>query len=260
MSDDIHEPDHEPPLTLRRFRAEAEAVWEGIPERFREGALLMVHPEAEPDPEYPDVFFLGACEAAFAALEDAHAASGDYRQGDRQSLLHVWFGSFVEMAARAQAFDWVGELEETILHELTHHWEHRAGLDGLDRFDAAQIINFRRLRGLEAPMYYWRDGEPWADKRWHIDGDVFVEVDGPPPWTVRAEDGGTARAVPDPIDGWATLPGRGAPFDGRRGDLIVAPRRPEPVGLLRRLWRRLRGRAADAGPARESPEDPSKDR
>lgn len=229
-----------PPLTLEVFRAEAGAVWDAIPTHFRDGAILLVHPEAEPDPVHEAVFFLGACESAFGPLEDALAASGDYRQGDRQSVLHVWFGSFVEMQARALDFDWPYELEETILHELTHHWEHRAGLDGLDRFDAAQIINFRRLRGLAAPMYFWRDGEPWDGGRWHIDGDVFVEVDGPPPWRVRAEDGAEVDATPDPADGWATLPGRGAVFDGRRGDLIVAPRPVERPGLGQRLWRAVR--------------------
>lgn len=226
---------------LARFRAEARAIWNDIPARFREGALLMVHPEAEPDPEHPEVFFLGACEPQFAALEDALAASGDPRTGDRQSLLHVWHGSFEQMAARANAFDWRGELEETILHELTHHWEQRAGLDALDRFDAAQIINFRRLRGHPAPMYFWRDGEPWHDERWHIDGDVFVEVDGEPPWTVMGEDGAPVTCTPDPIDGWATVEGCGALFDGARGDLIVAPRPAERVGPLRRVWRRFFG-------------------
>ncbi len=230
-----------PPLEMEGFRAEAEAVWDAIPDHFRDGAILLIHPEAEPDPEYESVFFLGACESAFGPLEDALAASGDYRPGDRQSVLHIWFGSFVEMAARAVDFDWPYELEETILHELTHHWEHRAGLDGLDRFDAAQLTNFRRLRGQAVPMYFWRDGEPWAGGRWHIDGDVFVEVDGPPPWTVRAEDGETVTAEPDPMDGWATLYERGAIFDGRRGDLIVAPRPPDRSGPLRRLGRWLRG-------------------
>jgi len=229
-----------PPLGMEAFRAEAEAVWEAIPEHFRDGAILMLHPEAEPDPEYASVFFLGACEPAFAPLEDALAASGDYRQGDRQSVLHIWFGSFVEMAARAVDFDWPYELEETILHELTHHWEHRAGLDGLDRFDAAQIINFQRLRGLAVPMYFWRDGEPWPDGRWHIDGDVFVEVPGPPPWAVVADDGERLEVEPDPMDGWATVPEAGAAFDGRRGDLIVAPEPPERLGWAGRIWRAIR--------------------
>lgn len=230
-------------LKLRRFRAEAETVWRGIPARFREGALLMVHPEAEPDPdpEHGDVFLLGACEPQFAALEDAFAASGDPRTAERQSILHVWYGSFVEMEARAVEFDWRGELEETILHELTHHWEQRAGLDALDRFDAAQMQNFRRHRGHAVPLYYWRDGEPWSDGRWHIDGDVFVEVDGPPPWTVVAEDKREITCEPDPDDGFATLPGRGAVFDGARGDLIVAPRAVERQGILQRAWRRLFG-------------------
>lgn len=228
-------------LKLRRFRAAAETFWRGIPAKFRQGALLMVHAEAEPDPEHGDVFLLGACEPQFAALEEAFAAAGDPRPGDRQSILHLWYGSFVEMQARAVSFDWQGELHETILHELTHHWEQRAGLDALDRFDAAQIINFARLRGQRPPMYFWRDGEAWGEGRWHIDGDVFVEVDGPPPWTVMGEDGREVVCSPEPDDGFATVAGRGAIFDGARGDLIVAPRAVERPGVLRRMWRRVFG-------------------
>lgn len=202
--------------------------------------MLLVHEEAEPDPEHPDVFLLGACEPACAALEDALAAAGDLRPAEKQSVLHLWYGSFVAMAERARAFNWACELEETILHELTHHWEQRAGLDGLDRFDAAQVENFRRLRGCRVLPGFWRDGEAWHDGRWHIDGDVFVEVDGPPPWTVLDGLGQQVQAVPDECSGIATLPGHGAMFDGERGDLVVAPRPRPRAGLLRRFANWLR--------------------
>lgn len=230
------------PLRLRRFKQHARRFWDAIPARFREGAVLMIHDEPNPDPELDEVYFFGMCEPAFAALEDAVAASGDPRPSERQSLVHVWYGSFAETAARARQFDWRGELEETILHELTHHWEHRAGLDGLDRFDAAQLINFGRLRGLAAPLYFWRDGEPDGDHAWIIDADRFVEVEGPPPWTVDPGDGGPpVTCEPDPYDGFATIPGRGAALDGAQGDLIVAPRLPERPTLWQRV-RRLFGR------------------
>ncbi len=220
------------------FRRLAERYWREIPERFRAGATLLVHNEAEADAHNPGVFLLGACEAAFPALEDAYAAAADPRPGDRQSLVHVWFGSFREMAERAVSFDWEYELEETVLHELMHHWEQRAGLDGLDRFDEAQIINFWRLRGREVPWGYWRAGEPAGDHTWRIDGDLFIEVCGPPPWTMDPEDGGEVVEVwPDATDGFATVYGRGGLFDGERRDLVVA-QRPSP---RRSLWSRLVG-------------------
>ena len=220
------------------FRRLAERYWDEIPDRFREGAVLLVHDEAEPDTLNDGVFLLGACEPQFPALEDAYAAAADPRPGDRQSLVHIWFGSFRAMAERAVSFDWEAELEETLLHELMHHWEQRAGLDALDWFDVAQMINFGRLRGLEVRWGYWRHGEARGPHRWEIDGDVFMEVEGAPPWRVDPGDGGEVLELsPDPLDGFATVYGRGRLFDGERRDLVVA-RRPPPK---RSLWSKLVG-------------------
>lgn len=219
------------------FHDHAEAFWASIPERFRDGAVLLVHRDRKPDPLNPGVFLLGMCEAAFAELVDALAWNGDIRLDERQSLVHIWHGSFAAMAERAVSFAWVDELEETILHELTHHWEHRAGLDGLDRYDAAQLINFRRLRDLEVPFGFWRDGEVEGPDRWRIDGDVFIEVEGPPPWSVQAPDGRQLSCMPDPLDGWATVYEAGALFDGVRGDLVVAPKPPQRPNW----WQRIKG-------------------
>jgi hypothetical protein len=229
-----------------RFEALAEAFWADIPERFRVGAVLLVHPEAQPDAEHPEVFLLGMCEPAFTAFEDAMAWAGDLRVDERQSLVHIWYGSFAALEARATAFAWRDELEETLLHELTHHWEGRAGLDGLDRFDAAQLMNLQRLRGLAVPPGFWRDGEPLGPGRWHIDGDVFVEVAGPPPWSLAdPPDGGPSvhDLRPEPPEVYAVLPGRGLPFDGERGDLVVA----SAPAARQTWWHRLKARWGGAG-------------
>lgn len=216
------------------FDARAFEIWAGIPARFRAGCVLLVHPDTRPDPDDPAVFMLGMCEAAFAGTVDMPI-------GETQSIVHIWHGSFAAISARAREFDWDEELEETILHELTHHWEGRAGLMGLDLFDAAQISNFHRRRGLPVAAGFWRHGERHAGvDGWVIDGDVFVEVPGPPPWTVHPPDGGPAVTVrPDPVDGWATIFERGLPFDGAPGDLVIAPRPPLTVWQrLRRFFRR----------------------
>ena len=224
-------------MRRRDFRRHAERFWADIPERFRVGATLLVHDDAEPDPEHPGVFLLGACEPAFGALEEALDAVGGVSPMDRESLIHLWYGSFEAMDAESRAFDWTGELEETLLHELTHHWEQRAGLDALDRFDAAQIENFRRRRGLPFAPAFWRDGVPDGERRWLIDGDLFVELEGDPPWRVEPGDAGPALEVsPEPESAIAVVEGRGGLFDGERGQLIVGrapPRRPA-------WWRRLR--------------------
>ncbi len=161
----------------------------------------------------------------------------DPRIAERQSLVHVWYGSFAAMAERAAEFDWAYELEETLLHELQHHWEGRSGQFGLDLFDLAQIENFRRLRDLDVAWGYWRDGEVRGEHTWEIDGDLFHEVEGPPPWTIDPEDGGPPiECSPDPRDGFATILGRGGSFDGARGDLVVAQRPPEPSVWWRKLF------------------------
>jgi len=97
-------------------------------------------------------------------------------------------------------------------------------------------MNFRRQRGLPAPPGYWRDGEPAGEHRWVIDGDLFVEVDGAPPWTVDPGDGGPEiRCEPDGERGVATVERRGASLDGARGDLVVAQR----PAARHPFWRRL---------------------
>ena len=157
------------------------------------------------------------------------------------SRIHLWYGSFLTLYDSTRSFDWKGELEETLLHELTHHWEHRAGLDDLDRFDHAQWQNFRRRRGGRVPAFFWRGGESVGPGRWEIDGDVFVECPLPAPWTVIAGDGKQVECSPEDGGAWAVLAGRGALFDGTRGDLIVAHAPPETPGRLRRWLHRLRG-------------------
>lgn len=221
------------------FRRHAERFWAEIPPHFRAGAVLLVHWEAEPDPENPGVYLFGACEPAFGALDEALDLAGGQSPLDRRNLVHLWYGSFAATARDAAGFDWKGEIEETLLHELTHHWEGRAGLDGLDRFDAAQLVNFRRVRGQIVPAGFWRDGEVLGPHRWHIDGDHFVELEGPPPWTYDPDDGeGPITAAPDPGAPYATLPGRGGWLDDERGDLVLAQRPPPPVPFWRRLLRR----------------------
>ena len=239
------------------FRRHAERFWEEIPAKYRAGAVLLVHWEAEPDSENPGVHLMGACEPAFGTLDDALEATGGSQSPlDRASLVHLWYGSFRETARDSAGFDWRGEIEETLLHELTHHWEQRAGLDGLDRFDAAQIVNFGRIRGRPAPAGFWRDGHklgpdspPWGVTdgydRWEIDGDLFVELPVPPPWTYDPGDGEGALTVsPDPASGYATIPERGGWLDDERGDLILAQAPPPRLSW----WRRLFGRGPDGRP------------
>ena len=88
-------------------------------------------PDVQTDPELPDVYILG---------EYCDDLLGRY--------VNLYYGSFATLAERedwTQA-QWNDELRTTLSHELTHHMEGRAGVEDLDRRDAAELEEYRRNR------------------------------------------------------------------------------------------------------------------
>jgi len=88
-------------------------------------------PDVQTDPELPDVYILG---------EYCDDLLGRY--------VNLYYGSFAALAERedwTQA-QWNDELRTTLAHELTHHMEGRAGVEDLDRRDAAELEEYRRNR------------------------------------------------------------------------------------------------------------------
>jgi len=88
-------------------------------------------PDVQTDPELPDVYILG---------EYCDDLLGRY--------INLYYGSFAALAERedwTQA-QWNDELRTTLSHELTHHMEGRAGVEDLDRRDAAELEEYRRNR------------------------------------------------------------------------------------------------------------------
>jgi hypothetical protein len=156
-------------MDFQSFEALALEMWEGIPARYREGVeALILSPEARFDPEFPDVPLMGFCEGS--------PITSQVPEAPLQTMISVYHGSFVEVASQEEAFDWEGELWETLTHELLHHLEWRAGYDALGLEDDLQRENLARRAGGEFARWFHRQGAALEPGVWSLDGDLFVEV------------------------------------------------------------------------------------
>ncbi len=129
-------------MQFDRFARRAEEIVAGIPPRFLEGVVgVEVHRRAVQHPEVEDVYTMGECgDDEVTLLTDPEAI---------RSRVHLYHGSFAALARREPEFDWEGELEETILHELRHHLEDRAGITDLLLADFEQLMEMRGVGGEE---------------------------------------------------------------------------------------------------------------
>lgn len=153
----------------KEFRKRAGAMWDDIPPGLREGVeALTVEERAEPHPEFGDVYTLGEC------VTDSWP-SGFGGEGDTRSELVLYHGSFEALAAIDPAFDWEGELWETILHELLHHREAAAGESALDDFDWAEEQNRLRLAGRPFDPGFYRVVPSGPDGAVRLESELFVE-------------------------------------------------------------------------------------
>lgn len=156
-------------MKYEAFERRARAMFDEIPRELRHGVeFVAVHPEALPHPGMPDVYTLGEC------------ATGEYDLGGDapvavRSGVHLYHGSFRELARLDPGFDWEGELWETITHEVRHHRESAAGEDALEELDWAEDENFKRRKGKPFEPFFYRAGEPVGEGAWEVDGDLFVE-------------------------------------------------------------------------------------
>ena len=157
-------------MTYEEFERRAREIFDAIPPEMRHGVdYLVVSEEAVPHPSIPDVYTLGECATGELDL-DLFEGVGAVRSG-----VHLYYGSFRALAEQDEAFDWEGELEETILHEIRHHRESTAGEDDLEDVDYAEDENFRRREGQPFDPLFYRSGHPVAEDAWEVDGDLFVE-------------------------------------------------------------------------------------
>ena len=121
-------------LSLNAFERIANRLYDRIPPRLLEGLNggIIISEEAEQrDPDLPDVYVLGEY------VEDPYGL-GCY--------IVIYYGSFRKVLADSDPKEWEKELWETIVHELRHHVEARAGVDDLDMEDLWELEQFRRQR------------------------------------------------------------------------------------------------------------------
>jgi predicted Zn-dependent protease with MMP-like domain len=223
-------------MNLERFERRAREVFDAIPPEFRGGVeYVVVHPDALPHPDLPEVYTLGECSTGELDL-------GMDLPNALRSGIHLYHGSFRRVAALDPDFDWEAELEETVVHEIRHHRESAAGEDALEEFDYAADENFKRREGLPFDPLFYRAGEPAGQATWEVDGDLFMEIvlarGGPRPEEIEVEVSGrrVSVPVPDEVGDVAFLYLEG--FD-RRGEtaVVLVRRRGALEGLLSLLGR-----------------------
>lgn len=121
-----------PPVDIDTFHAMASEMYGEIPERLLEGLNggIVISEEAlqDDDEELSDVYILGEY------VEDPYLGNS----------IVLYYGSFVALFRDEPIEVWEDELWETMVHEVRHHIEHRAGVYDLDLEDLRQLEEFRR--------------------------------------------------------------------------------------------------------------------
>lgn len=163
-------PETTPVPTYERFCDRAKEIYAGIPSEFTDGIEdVAIHRGVKRHPQMTDVVTLGECEPSPLV-----AMTGG---GEVRSIVHLYYGSFVELARTDSTFRLDEELVETVEHEIQHHVEDKAGRRGLvdedDLFDA----HARFLADLDVPAGWYRAGRVIEPNVYAVDLDLFVEVD-----------------------------------------------------------------------------------
>jgi hypothetical protein len=151
------------------FSRRAAEILREIPPEFLRGVVgVEAHRRTEPHPQLSDLPTLGVCAThELPWMADPTAM---------RSRVHLYHGSFVSLARDDPLFDWESELRETILHEVRHHIEDRAGIGDLRDEDALEEALARFASGHELPEGWYRHGEAMEEDVWRVGDDLFVEV------------------------------------------------------------------------------------
>ncbi len=217
--------------SFSEFERLAIDVFDRVPEQFREDidGLVLEH-EARRHPAIDDYFTLGECVHRTAGLAEAPLIS----------TIVLYYGSFVAVASRDPSFDVPFEVEETILHELRHHFEDRAGVLDLADEDAVEEMNERRRKGLPFDRTFYRFGEVVEPGVTDVGGDLFIEASvsarpgAEPPRALTVRLGEDAFEVPlPPLEDDVTfveVEGGWEDDSGAGGDLFVVVRRRRGFG------------------------------
>lgn len=156
-------------MDYTEFEARAREMFRSIPPEYREGVDgLEVERAAVAHPTLPEIYTLGECKSEYYPSEYGGA-------GEVRSIVALYYGSFLELSRRDEAWDWEEELWETITHEVRHHLESLAVEDALEVQDYAEDQNFARREGEPFEPFFYRSGDVLEDGAFEVGGDVFVE-------------------------------------------------------------------------------------
>lgn len=152
------------------FARRARELADSYPREIMEGIEAVdVHQGVKSHPFLDGIVTLGECETSpLSQLVQEEAF---------RSRVHIYYGSFVDIARRDPSFDIEAELDETLRHEVRHHIEDRAGLRALLEEDDLFEAHARFRAGLEVPPGWYRHGERHAPGLWSVDLDLFLELD-----------------------------------------------------------------------------------
>lgn len=151
------------------FARRAAEITGQVPAEFMAGVTgVHAHRGEKRHPHLPEVFTLGECGPdEVSSLTEPEAM---------RSRIHLYYGSFRAIAHRDPTFDWEAELRETVLHELRHHLEDRAGLPDLLDEDARDDLLHRFRAGEDLADGWYRCGEKMKPGVYRIGDDLFVEL------------------------------------------------------------------------------------
>jgi predicted Zn-dependent protease with MMP-like domain len=218
-------------MKLPEFESAARAVWEKIPDQYKEGIdALTIEDQSHTHPEHEDFFTLGEC------VTEAYPSEIGGPDTIRSAVV-LYYGSFRAVAAEHEDFPWQAEIEETLLHELQHHLEHLADDDALADFDYAVEENFKRVEGQPFDPLFFRAGEVLGNEVFRVEDDVFITTEagkgGAFAFEFEWKDGRYRVAIPDSTaDVLYVVIEQEMP--GVAGDLcVVRLRRMNVLGTLR---------------------------
>lgn len=209
-------------MTLDEFRALVRRQARDIPDRYFDGiAAVDVSERTVPHPTRAGVYTLGECIPFDTGTDEV------------VSRVVLYYGSFRALAAHEGAFPWEEEARETLLHELRHHLEWRAGSEELETYDWAVEQNIQRLDGEPYDDAFYREGEMVEEGIYRVEDCVFLEyVVSRAPAAVELEWRGARYrvAVPEsPLPLYLTLDGLDEPPSG---DVCLVIRRKPRLGDL----------------------------
>jgi hypothetical protein len=151
-------------MHLAAFRAMVRGLANEVPEEYLDGITAVdVSHRTVPHPRRPGVYTLGECIPVHGGTDEV------------LSRVVLYHGSFRALARGEPDFDWEGEAHETLLHELRHHLEWRAGDEGLERYDWAVEQNHRRIAGDSFDPLFFQVGEGVGERIFRVEDDIFID-------------------------------------------------------------------------------------